>query len=258
MIEIFKTGVWFLQRPRFWGHAVALGYRKFMRSRDTPEHRALATQWAADRASSVPEALRLIRLLPTDNSDFPCLPSAVITEAECLAASSHVVMGGAGDIHLLYAAVLLARAERVVETGVAYGWSSLAVLAAMEQRGSGTLASVDMPYPKLNNEAWVGVAVPKRLHARWILIREPDRWGLIKALRRLGDAIDLCHYDSDKSYAGREYGYSLMWNALRPGGILISDDIQDNFAFRDFVQERSMRFAVTQFQGKFVGIVRKP
>lgn len=166
-------------------------------------------------------------------------------------------MGGPGDIDLLYAAVVLLGAERVVETGVAYGWSSLAVLAGLEERDRGQLASVDMPYPKLNNEAWVGVAVPERLRARWVLIREPDRWGLRKALRNFGDTIDLCHYDSDKSYEGRCYGYALIWKALRPGGIFISDDIQDNLAFRDSIESHSASFAVTEYQGKYVGIVRK-
>ena len=258
MIEILKTGIWFLQRPRFWGHAAALGYRKFVPSRDAPEHRSFATQWAADRASPVHDALRRIGLLTANNTNLPRLPSALLQEAECLATASRVTMGGRGDIDLLYAAVLLSGAERVVETGVAYGWSSLAVLAGLEERGRGKLVSVDMPYPKLNNEAWVGVAVPERLRARWILLREPDRWGIKKALRCFGDTIDLCHYDSDKSYEGREYGYALLWAALRPGGIFISDDIEDNLSFRDFIEARNARFAVTECRGKYVGIACKP
>ena len=258
LIEIFKTGLWFLQRPRFWGHAVALGYRRFIYSRDTSEDEALATQWARERAVTVVEALQVIGLASGNDPDVPRLQLALLQEGQRLAAASCVDMGGSGDVDLLYATVLLSGAERVVETGVAYGWSSLAVLAAFEERGTGKLLSVDMPYPKLNNEAWVGVAVPERLRSRWMLIREPDRWGLKKALSCFGDTIDLCHYDSDKSYEGREYGFSLMWNALRQGGVLISDDIQDNLAFRDFVQGRSARFAVTMCQGKFVGILRKP
>ncbi|NNU43670.1 class I SAM-dependent methyltransferase [Ramlibacter montanisoli] len=104
----------------------------------------------------------------------------------------------------------------------------------------------------------MGVAVPQRLRARWLLIREPDRWGLKKALRHFGGRIDLCHYDSDKSCDGRQYGYDLMWKALRPGGVFISDDIQDNLAFRDLIEAVGAPFAVTEYQGKYVGIVRKP
>ncbi len=36
-------------------------------------------------------------------------------------------------------------AQRVVETVVAYGWSSLAILAAMQAGAGGRLVSVDMP-----------------------------------------------------------------------------------------------------------------
>ncbi|MFV0281806.1 MAG: hypothetical protein ACK5JM_13735, partial [Rhodoblastus sp.] len=73
-------------------------------------------------------------------------------------------------------------ARRMVETGVAYGWSSLALLAASEDRPDSRLVSVDMPYPKMNNEAFVGIVVPERFHARWKLVRKPDRNGL-RALR---------------------------------------------------------------------------
>lgn len=257
MIEFFKTVAWFLQRPRFWGHAAALGCRKFISSRDTPLHREYATHWASQHAISISEALQSIGLASANSVDLPRLPLALLQEVELLAATSPMAMGGPGDIDLLYATVLLLGAERVVETGVAYGWSSLAVLAGLEHRGKGVLVSVDMPYPKMNNEVWVGVVVPERLRARWVLIREPDRWGLTKALRNLGGTIDMCHYDSDKSYVGRQYGYSLIWKALRPGGIFISDDIQDNLAFRDFVEAQSVCFGVTEYQGKFVGIVRK-
>ena len=114
-----------------------------------------------------------------------------------------------------------------------------------------------MPYPKMNNEAYVGIAVPDRLRVPWEIIREPDRNGLKKAITRFGGEIDLCHYDSDKSWWGRRYGYQLMWEALAPGGVFISDDIQDNMAFAEFVGERRLSFAVTVFENKFVGITRK-
>jgi predicted O-methyltransferase YrrM len=165
-------------------------------------------------------------------------------------------MGGAGDLDLLFQAIRRSKARRVIETGVAYGWSSLAALSALRET-DGRLASVDMPYPKEPSEAFVGVAVPAELRDRWTLIREPDRNGLRKAIRAFGGVIDLCHYDSDKSYPGRMFAYPLLWKALRPGGVFISDDVQDNFAFRDFCAEHRIRFALTESDGKFVGIARK-
>ena len=49
-----------------------------------------------------------------------------------------------------------------------------------------------------------------------------------------------------------------MWNALRSGGVFVSDDIQDNMAFKEFVNTRSLPFAVTEYEQKYVGILRKP
>jgi len=43
-----------------------------------------------------------------------------------------------------------------------------------------------------------------------------------------------------------------------PGGIFVSDDIQDNLVFRDFVHARKLDFAVSETAGKFIGIARKP
>jgi predicted O-methyltransferase YrrM len=86
------------------------------------------------------------------------------------------------------------------------------------------------------------------------LIREPDRNGIKKAISILNGTVDLVHYDSDKSYQGRNFGYPLLWDALREGGIFISDDIQDNMAFREFVSKEGAPFAVTESQGKYVGI----
>ena len=74
-----------------------------------------------------------------------------------------VKMGGAGDLSLIHAAARLSGARRAVETGVAYGWSSLAILAALAENRSGHLASVDMPYAKLNNEPFVGIVVTNSL-----------------------------------------------------------------------------------------------
>jgi hypothetical protein len=114
-----------------------------------------------------------------------------------------------------------------------------------------------MPYAKAGNEPYVGIVVPERLRNRWMLFREPDRNGIRKALRWLGGNLDLCHYDSDKSYAGRMYAYPILWDALRQGGLFISDDIQDNLAFRDFCARLGIQPQVTRSSGKFIGIARK-
>jgi predicted O-methyltransferase YrrM len=254
LLEKMKTALWFAQRPSFWAHARELGLRKFRADHDDKAKRDDARAWAARRAVPVGEALRIVGLPGEPLS----LDPAILAEGQKRASRSSVKMGGAGDLALLHSAVVLSGARRVVETGVAYGWSSLAILAVLDRRDGARLVSVDMPYPKMNNEAFVGVVVPERLRSRWQLIREPDRRGLEKAIASQGGTIDLCHYDSDKSWWGRSYAYPLLWNALRPGGIFISDDIQDNTAFAALVGRLGINFAVTESDGKFVGIIRKP
>jgi len=250
------TATWFAQRPTFWPHAVALAIFKFKPNQDSASIRKKAGAWAAARVVSLGEALQRIGLSPVGN--IPILPEDVVAEARSLALLAKAKMGGPGHLDLIYAATKLSGAQRVVETGVAYGWSSLAILAALADRPNARLVSVDMPYPKMNNEDDVGVAVPARFRAPWSLVRAPDRRGIAKAISLVGGSIDLCHYDSDKSYYGREFAYPLLWNALGSGGIFISDDIQDNFAFREFVEGLGLDFAVTTSEGKYVGVIRKP
>ena len=100
------------------------------------------------------------------------------------------------------------------------------MLAGLDNDSSSILVSTDMPYPKLNNEDDVGIVIPKSLQQKWHLIRQPDRRGIIQAITKINRPVDICHYDSDKSYYGRTYGYPLLWRSLKAGGIFISDDIQ--------------------------------
>lgn len=251
------TAAWFARRPAFWRQAVELVRLKFVTNMDSPERRANARAWAAERAVPVAEALEKIGLLDGARP-LPELPPEILAEAEGRARRATVEMGGPGDLRLIYAAARLSGALRAVETGVAYGWSSLAMLAALAKNGDGALASVDMPYAKIGNEPFVGIVVPESLRSRWTLIRLPDRNGLKRAIARFGGSIDLAHYDSDKTWYGRSFAYPLIWNALVPGGVFISDDIQDNMRFAKFVAEQGVDFAVTECAGKYVGICRKP
>ena len=98
----------------------------------------------------------------------------------------------------------------------------------------------------------------QELRKNWKLIRKPDNPGIKYSLRLIGGKIDLCHYDSDKSWWGRHYSYIVLWKALNSKGLFISDDIQDNLYFSKFVKNNYLNFAVIEFEGKFVGLIRKP
>lgn len=167
--------------------------------------------------------------------------------------------GASGDF--LYSLSEALQATRVVETGVAHGYSSLAMLLSLQKR-RGILKSVDMPDPDLSSFDMVGRAVPERLKASWELVLAPDFVGLPSILRSEAN-LDLCHYDSDKTAEGRRFAYPLLWKSLRKGGLLVSDDIADNIAFKEFSESVNQKPIVVSTTGsgqggaRYVGILIK-
>ena len=84
-----------------------------------------------------------------------------------------------------------------------------------------------------------------------------DRKGLPSALQEAWP-VDLAHYDSDKSAEGRNFACPLMWRFLRPGGILVSDDVSDNLGFRNFCGEFGLEPVIIRHRNKYQGLVIKP
>lgn len=176
-------------------------------------------------------------------------------EARAELATLDVALGGGGAYPLMYFLTRRLRPTTVVETGVAAGWTSAAVLAALEANGSGRLFSSDFPYFRLENpEQYVGAVVPEELRDRWSLELAGDRKNL-PAFVELVEQIDLVHYDSDKSAGGRRFAMQVLGQKLSPSAVVVMDDIEDNLFFRDWAAERGEAPIVLEFQGKFVGIV---
>jgi predicted O-methyltransferase YrrM len=252
-----RSAIFYLKKPSYWPHFQQKLLKPFRPDLDTHAHRAKAVHWARRRALPLADALAQLGIVADPGAPLPVISDRLMRQAMEQVRQSGCAMGGPGYIELIYAAARLTGARHAIETGVAYGWSSLAFLAAMQET-NGRLISVDRPYPGARNEPFVGIAVPNELRKNWLIVREPDRHGLRKAVTGFPDGIDIAHYDSDKSYRGRMYAYPILWNALRPGGIFISDDIQDNMAFAAFVDARRLSFAVSTAGGKYVGIAIKP
>ena len=250
-----RSTIFYLKDPRYWPHFAQRVKRYVQPNLDTDHWQEKAARWAQVRSKPIGELLFRFGLTGAESAPLPRLDAMLLQEAQRRAEQSGFKMGGPAYLDLVYAVTRLTGARAVVETGVAYGWSSLAFLAAMTEEGR--LVSVDRPYPGAGNEPFVGIAVPERFRKRWQIIKEPDRHGLRKAMARFPQGIDIAHYDSDKSYQGRQYAYPIIWNALKPRGLFISDDIQDNMAFAHFVEERGLHYGVTEAQGKYVGIAVK-
>lgn len=164
-------------------------------------------------------------------------------------------MGGGGIYPVLYFLTRLYRPEIILETGVAAGYSSNAFLSALKRNEHGRLFSSDFPYFRINNpELYIGILVDDELKLDWNLLIEGDKTNLPIICNKI-DKVDIFHYDSDKSYAGRDYAFNLIRSKIHKETIIIFDDIQDNNYFKDFVHKYQCDFNIFVFNGKYVGLV---
>ena len=164
-------------------------------------------------------------------------------------------LGGGGNYLLLYFLTRYTSARTIVETGVAAGWSSQAILTAIQKnKNNGHLYSSDFPYFRHENpEKLVGYVVEENLKKDWTLFIDGDQNNLPK-IHRVVKEIDLFHYDSDKSYKGRTFAADIMKDKCHDKTVIIYDDIQDNSHFKDYVANNKVSYKVFEFGGKYVGL----
>ena len=167
------------------------------------------------------------------------------------------ILGGGGNYELLYFIIRKIKPNTVVETGVAAGWTSLAALRAFEKNNRGRLYSSDFPYFRLKNpEQLIGYLAKNEPNINsWYLNIKGDDKALPEIVKKLkNENIDILHYDSDKSYSGRDNALNLLDTNTNDKTIFIFDDIQDNLHFKDFIKKKEFNYSVIQFNNKFVGI----
>ena len=164
--------------------------------------------------------------------------------------------GGAADLNLIYNICLKKKPIKILETGVALGWSSLTFLDEKKKNKKGKLISIDMPYMDKKNKSYVGLAVPKKYYKMWKLYKYPDRVILNKIIKS-NFIFDLVHYDSDKSYYGRYWFYKRIWPNIKIKGLLISDDVKDNYAFFDFARSVNKKYYIVKNNNKYSGLIIK-
>jgi predicted O-methyltransferase YrrM len=158
---------------------------------------------------------------------------------------------------LLRAVIRLTRPATVVETGVAQGVTTAVILQAMAENGKGTLYSIDVPPPHVD-EAYVGSLVPDMLRSRWTLRTGRSQDELAPLLAELA-TIDVFLHDAEHRYETQTEEYEQAWPRLRTGGLLVTDDV-DTPAFMDFAARvGGAPFLVGVPTSKSgVGLMRKP
>ena len=164
-------------------------------------------------------------------------------------------MSGASSISLIYKIIREKKPKNILETGVAYGWSSYSILLAILHNKLGKLISIDLPYPLMNEKRNIGMVVPKKLTRKWKLIFGRDTDGIKIALKKFDYKIDFFHYDSDKNYRSKLKNLLLVWKHMRNNGIIICDDINDNYAFFDFAKKIKKNYHVLKYDAKYLGIL---
>lgn len=242
-----------MKRPGMYRDLVrrmlAMGSKKNL----TNNEENLSTMWCEQNQVSRIEIFN--RLLLPQSESFDALFAKTYKPRLEVLKQKGIAMGGGGDYSLLYALAERLQACHVVETGVAMGYSSLALLLSVSKR-NGMVYSTDRPYPLKNYDTYVGYLVPEKLHTFWKLFRMPDRDGLKKVFR-LCNQFELIHYDSDKSKAGRLWGYHQLWSKLREGGVFVSDDIADNLAFKEFCNAINKEPIILKKGRNYLGVIEK-
>ncbi len=252
--EVVKIFFAYLVRPQLYPELGRKIFKNIFQRSSATKGKSEAENWCADLAISQNEAIQNIAGKSDFNSIYDVFPD-ILKDAKKTEESTPVKMGGAGALDLIYHLCEFTQAQNTLETGVAYGWSSLAALLSLSQR-NGTLYSSDMPYLGKDNDQFVGCVVPENLRNNWKLFRFADRESLPKIFKEQNE-FDFIHYDSDKSYNGRMWAYQILWDKVRKGGVFMSDDIGDNAAFMDYCIQNKREPIIVEFDGKYAGIILK-
>lgn len=152
----------------------------------------------------------------------------------------------------------------VVETGVAAGESTGYILKALNDNKKGKLYSIDLPFQwyiygshelhldSLPAGKMPGYLVPKKLKKRWHLILG-DTYQETEPLLKKLKSVDVFLHDSEHTYKTMTYEYNMAWPHIKKGGLLLSDDVEFNKAFKDFSKVKS----ITGIVFKDIGILLK-
>lgn len=145
--------------------------------------------------------------------------------------------------------------EVVVETGVANGVSTRRILDVFNSLQKKQPAL----HPRLHS-----IDVDER--TRWDDLVADSRWTfhlssgkaeIEEILRGIGP-FDLFIHDSDHRYRNQMREYRAAWQLLKPGGVLLSDDVNWSHAFLDFCNDLNLKPVILSEAPKVAGAVRKP
>jgi len=158
--------------------------------------------------------------------------------------------------NFLYFICRILKPKIIVETGVAYGLSSLYILKALENNNLGKLYSIDSVFRPWHSENMIGSIIPENLKKNWNLILGSSDKVLVNLFENL-DEVDIFIHDSLHTYKNMMFEFESALNNIK-NGIIISDDILSNDAFYDFSIKHKITNNLIQVDNKTgLGIIGK-
>jgi len=148
---------------------------------------------------------------------------------------------------LVFCLTSLLRPDKVVEVGVGRGATTRAILMALKENQKGHLYSIDFPALRPGYAQDIGMLVTETLRDQWTLILGPSQRELQRLLPTLG-RIELFVHDGAHSYYSQRADYEVAADYLAPGGVLVSDDV-NNSSFLEVSRAKGMR-ALLMHQSK--------
>lgn len=148
-----------------------------------------------------------------------------------------------GDLaHIVWCAIRHMDPQRVLETGVARGVTSVLALRALSATGDGTgrLWSIDLPPMMPGWHEQSRALVDEPAWPDWTYVRGSSRRTMTRTCAAMG-SIDVFVHDSLHTPQTMKYEFEKAWPHMRGGGLLISDDVEGNSAFVDFVNTHGVR-----------------
>ena len=152
---------------------------------------------------------------------------------------------------LLYSLIKTNNSKVIIETGVANGITTNAIMRALEESGTGgELHSFDV-LPE-TNKAYLGEG-----NWNFHLLKGKSAHNQIKSVVSSLQEVDVWVHDSNHGYRWQKFEYLLALSVLRKNGILISDDIDASPAWGELAQSHFRKSYVIFDSRKFIGVAFK-
>lgn len=157
----------------------------------------------------------------------------------------------------LYILCRIVKPKNIIETGVAYGLSSIYILKALDKNNFGTLHSIDSVFRPWQDRNMIGAIIPDKLRKRWRFNFGSSSEKLQDVFNDIND-VQIFIHDSLHTYKNMMFEFNCAEKNLDLNGMIISDDVLDNDAFFDFTNQKALEnYLVKVKQDLGLGIIIK-